>query len=435
MEPQSEDCLYLNVWSPGLDDARRPVLIWIHGGAFNVGSGSQPPYDCRKLAKRGNAVVVTLNYRLGALGFLNLNEVTKGRIPAMGNEGLLDQIAALKWVRDNIAAFGGDPGNVTVFGESAGGMSIGCLLTMPQAGGLFHKAILQSCVGGIPATPLGMAVKVTEQLLGILGLNPYDMDAIRALTVERLLSAELELRAKMASPGEGPAITITTPVLDGRSISEIPLEAIKRGCAVNIPVMVGSTLEEFRLFGMLSPDFPKMSEAEMVKRCQMIMPAEHVPRLVEVYRKARAVRGDDISPTGVFSAIQTDFMVRKPAIHFIEAQQCNAPIYNYLFTWKSPARGGLFGACHALDIGFVFGTHNNSFWGSGPVADRLSENMQDAWLAFARTGSPSCESLGKWPGYGDRRVTMLLGKDRHLEEAPYEEERLAWESVSKVFDR
>ena len=435
MEPQSEDCLYLNIWSPGLDDAHRPVLVWIHGGAFNVGSGSQRPYDCSKLAKRGDAVVVTLNYRLGVLGFLNLNEVTEGRIPAMGNEGLLDQIAALKWVRDNIAAFGGDPDNVTIFGESAGGMSIGCLLTMPQAGGLFHKAILQSCVGGIPATPLDMAVKVTEQLLGILNLSPHDTGAIRALTVERLLSAELEVRARIATPGEGPVITITTPILDGKTISKIPIEAIKRGCASNIPVLVGSTLEEFRLFGMMSPDFPKMSETEMVKRCQMIMPAENIPGLVEVYRKARTARGEDTSPTGIFSAIQTDFMVRIPAIHLIEAQQCYAPSYNYLFTWKSPARGGLLGACHALDVGFVFGTHNDSFWGSGPAADRLSANMQDAWLAFARTGSPSCENIGKWPEYGDRRVTMLLGEDCHLEEALYEEERLAWERVSKVFDR
>lgn len=427
MEPQSEDCLYLNVWSPGLDDARRPVLFWIHGGAFNLGSGSQSPYNASKLARRGDVVVITINYRLGVFGFLNLNEVTGGRIPATGNEGLLDQVAALKWVRDNIAAFGGDPDNVTVFGESAGGMSIGCLLTMPTARGLFHKAILQSCVDGIPATPLSMAVKVAEQLLGRLGLSPKDVGDIRALTVEQLLSADLELRTKMAGPGEGPVITITTPVLDGKTIPEMPIEAIKRGCADNIPVLVGSTLEEFRLFGMMSPDFPKMSEAEMVKRCQMFIPDERVSGLIAAYRKARARRGVDTSPAGIFSAIQTDFMFRMPAIHFVEAQQRYAPAYNYLFTWKSPVRGGILGACHALDIGFVFGTHNDSFCGSGPAADRLSANMQDAWLAFARTGNPSCESLGKWPGYGDRRVTMLLGEDCHLEEAAYDEERRAWD--------
>jgi para-nitrobenzyl esterase len=152
-ESQDEDCLYLNIWSPGLDDARRPVLFWIHGGAFNVGSGSQSPYDASKLAIKGDVIVITFNYRLGVFGFLRLKEITGGKIPSTGNEGLLDQIAALEWVRKNISAFGGDPDNVTVFGESAGGMSIECLLTMPQGRRLFHKAIIQSSSGGIPRDP------------------------------------------------------------------------------------------------------------------------------------------------------------------------------------------------------------------------------------------------------------------------------------------
>jgi para-nitrobenzyl esterase len=435
VEPRSEDCLYLNVWSPGLDDARRPVLVWIHGGAFNLGSGSQSPYDASKLARRGDAVVVTFSYRLGVFGFLRLNEVTGGKVPATGNEGLLDQIAALNWVRDNIAAFGGDPDNVTVFGESAGGMSIECLLAMAPARGLFHKSIIQSSLGEIPGTPLSTAVKVAEQLLGTLGLSPGDVGAMRSLTPEQLLSADVELRTRMAGPGEGQVMTITTPVMDGKTIPEVPVEAIKGGCADSIPVLIGSTLDEFRLFGMISPDFAKMSEAEMVKRCQMFIPAERVSGLIETYRKARAVRGADTSPAGIFAAIQTDFMFRMPAIHFIEAQQRYAPTYNYLFTWESPVRGGIFGACHALDIGFVFGTHNDSFWGSGPAADKLSAKMQDVWLAFARTGNPSCESLGKWPDYGNRRVAMLLGEDCHLEEAAYDEERRAWELMPEVFGR
>ena len=168
-EPQSEDCLYLNVWSPGADGSRRPVLVWIHGGAFNRGSGSSPMYPGTTLARRGNVVVVTLNYRLGALGFLHLKKLTGGRIPATGNEGLLDQIAALQWVRDNIAHFGGDPDNVTVFGESAGGMSIGCLLAMPQARGLFHKAILQS--GSSTVKSLDEAIRLTRAVPGDTGVR------------------------------------------------------------------------------------------------------------------------------------------------------------------------------------------------------------------------------------------------------------------------
>jgi para-nitrobenzyl esterase len=435
VEPRSEDCLYLNLWSPGLDDARRPVLVWIHGGAFNIGSGSQSPYNASKLAMRGDVVVVTFNYRLGVFGFLRLDEVTKGGIPATGNEGLLDQIAALKWVRDNIAVFGGDPDNITIFGQSAGGVSIECLLTMAPARGLFHKAIIQSSLGETFGTPLSMAVKVVEQLLDILGLSPSDVGAMRTLTVEQLLSADLEQRAKMASPGKGPVMTITTPVLDGKNIPDVPLEAIRGGCADNIPVLIGSTLDEFRLFGMLSPDFTKISEAEMAKRCQTFIPAERVSGLIAVYQKAMARRGADTSPAEIFSAIQTDFMFRMPAIHFIEAQQRYAPTYNYLFTWESPVRGGILGSCHAMDIGFVFGTHNDSFWGSGPTADRLSANMQDAWLAFAQTGNPSCERLGRWPVYGDHRLTMFLGEDCHLEEAAYDKERRAWELISKVADR
>jgi len=434
-EPRSEDCLYLNVWSPGLDDARRPVLFWVHGGAFNLGSGSQSPYDASKLAMRGDVVVVTFNYRLGVFGFLRLDEVTGGKIPATGNEGLLDQIAAIEWVRDNIAAFGGDPDNVTIFGESAGGMSIECLLTMAPARGLFHKAIIQSSLGEIPGMPLNMAVKVAEQLIGTLGLSANDVGAIRALTAEQLLAADVELRTRMAGSGGGPVTTITTPVMDGKTVPEVPVEAIKGGCADSIPVLIGSTLEEFRLFGMISPDFLKMGEAEMVKGCQMFIPAERVSGLIETYREARARRGADTTPAGIFAVIQTDFMFRMPAIHFIEGQQRYAPTYNYLFTWKSPVKGGILGACHAMDIGFVFGTHNDSYWGSGPAADRLSANVQDAWLAFARTGNPSCESLGKWPVYGDRRVTMLLGEDCHLEEASYDEERRAWELIPEVFGR
>ncbi|MFC1862596.1 carboxylesterase/lipase family protein [Thermodesulfobacteriota bacterium] len=434
-EPQDEDCLYMNIWSPGLDDTSRPVLFWIHGGAFNVGSGSQSPYNANKLATRGDVVVITFNYRLGPFGFLRLNEITGGRIPSTGNEGLLDQIAALEWVRDNISAFGGDPGNVTVFGESAGGMSIECLLTMPKSRGLFHKAIIQSSLGEIPGAPLEMAVKIGGEFPGVLGVSPSDTDAMRALTTSQLLSAGEDLRAKISEIQGEPAITVTTPVMDGVTVPELPLKAIRTGCAKNIPVLIGSNLEEFRLFGMLSPEFSEMGENELVKGCQSFIPAEHVKDLVETYRKARAARGEDITPAGIFTAIQTDFMFRMPAIHFIEAQKGHAPVYNYILTWKSPAKDGVFGACHAMDIAFVFGTHNDSFWGSGTAADRLSDRIQVAWLAFARNGDPNCESLGEWPVYGDKRIAMLLGEECHTVELPYEEERSAWDQVPSMLGR
>jgi para-nitrobenzyl esterase len=432
-EPQSEDCLYLNIWSPGLDDARRPVLVWIHGGAFNMGSGSQPMSTGSKLAARGDVVVVTINYRLGLLGFLNLNEITGGRIPATGNEGLLDQIAALKWVRDNIATFGGDSENVTVFGESAGGMSIGCLLAIPQALGLFQKAILQSGVGSTVSL-LDGAVLVAEQFLDVCSLKPDDVDALRALTVEQLLSANLELRTRMAREEEALRITVTAPVIDGNVLPELPIGIIKRGSASKITVLAGTNLEEWKLLCMMDFKLPELDEAGLIRRCQYYIPAEYVPALIEAYRNARTRRGADTSIPELWKAIQTDRMFRMPCLQLVEAQnRHNRSTYNYLFTWESPAMGGVLGACHGLDIGFVFGTYDPVFHGSGPVADKLSQNMQDAWIAFARTGDPSCESTGSWLPYGEHRLTMILGKDCYLEEAPYEEERSAWDSIPDVF--
>jgi para-nitrobenzyl esterase len=432
-EVQDEDCLFLNIWSPGLDNARRPVMVWIHGGAFIIGSGSQPIHTGGLLAARGDIVFVSINYRLGALGFMNLREVTGGKIPAMGNEGLLDQVAALEWVRDNIAAFGGDPDNVTVFGESAGAMSIGCLMAMPIAQGKFHKAILESGAANTVGA-LDDSVKITEQYLKILDVHAGDVEAMRSLTVKQLLSAQQELEDKMREAEH--RITPFQPVVDGITIPEMPIKAINNGSANNIAVLAGTNLEEWKLMSMMEPDLRNLDEAGMVDRLESIIPAEHVPALIDSYRNARKRRGDATSPIEILTAIQTDLMFRMPVVRLIEAQ-CNndQPAYNYLFTWKSPVMGGILGACHALEIGFLFGNYDDSFCGSGPEADVLSRNIQDAWLAFARTGDPSCESIGSWIPYGERRVTMILDKECHIEEAPYEDERSAWDMVSMEFTK
>ena len=200
-EPQSEDCLFLNIWTPGLDNKKRPVMFWIHGGAFVFGSGSAVSYRTGALARRGNIVEVTMNYRLGMLGFLRLKDVTGGKIPATGNEGLLDQVAALKWVRDNISAFGGDPKNITVFGESAGAMSTACLMAMPAAKGLFHKAICESGVGNT-AVSVGRANQIGSQFLKALGLNKDNAENLRTLTIEKMLGADMQIKNAVAYPGE-----------------------------------------------------------------------------------------------------------------------------------------------------------------------------------------------------------------------------------------
>jgi para-nitrobenzyl esterase len=433
-EPQGEDCLYLNIWSPGLDDKRRPVMVWIHGGAFSIGSGSSPMYEGSVFARRNDVVVVTLNYRLNLLGFLNLREATGGRIPATGNEGILDQVAALGWIQEHISAFGGDPHNITIMGESAGSMSIACLLTMPAAKGLYHKAILESGVGNT-AVSLDKAAEVGRLFLEVTGISSDDVDALYGLTVEQLLVAETELRKRLASPWEPMRITVTAPVLDGEIIPQTPTHAIAAGVAKGIPMIIGTNLEEWKLFVVGELHTEKLDRAQIVQRLSHFIPSQYAGEIVERYYRARARRGDDTSPLEILSAISTDLMFRMPALQMVEAQQKHNPdVFNYLFTYKSPVLGGVLGACHALEMGFVFATHDDQFCGTGPEADKLSETIQDAWTSFARTGNPSCAALGDWAVYGDGRTTMILDTQCRLEPAPYEEERQAWDVVGDLSD-
>jgi para-nitrobenzyl esterase len=361
---------------------------------------------------------------LGALGFLHLDKVTGGRIPATGNEGLLDQIAALQWVRDNIAQFGGDPDNVTIFGESAGAMSIGCLLAMPKARGLFHKAILQS--GSNTVKSLNEAMQLTEQFLDILGVKAEGFETLKSLPVSRLLSAQRKLAAKLKIKG-----SVMEPVVDGKTLPEMPIDAVNHGSADKVAILIGTNLEEAKFMARMEPGLTKIDEAGLIKRWQRVLPPDLVPDLVENCRKALAKEGKIIGPSQLAIALQTDRQFRIPAIRLIESQRRNnRAAYSYLFTWKSPVPD--LGACHALDIGFVFGNLNAGFNGTGPKAEQLAKNIQDAWIAFARTGNPSCKSLGNWPQYGSNRETMLLGESCHLEEVPYDEERRAWDPIPNM---
>ncbi len=427
-EPQSEDCLYLNIWTPNTDSADRPVMVWIHGGAFVMGSGSSPMYDGRKLAGRGDVVIVTVNYRLGPFGFLNLKEVTGGELPAGGNEGMLDILAALEWVKRNIRAFGGDPGNVTVFGESAGGMAIGALLAMPAAKGLFHKAILQS--GSNTVHPYDRSVRVAERFLSILGKENGDAAALRSLTTEQWLAATTEATIGNSEIGVMPM----QPTVDGQLLPATPIDALAQGSAQDIPILIGSNLEEWKLFSQQDPTIEGLDDSGLIERLGASSVDWEIGKVVESYRKTHAVHDIDTSAKALFSAIQTDRVYRMPALRMLESQQKHGQAsYNYLFTWPSPLLDGIFGACHALEIGFLFGNIEeagaSAFCGSGPEADLLSERIQDAWLAFARTGDPSCDSLGAWQAYGKGRETMLLGRACGLQAAPYEDLRRAWDSV------
>ena len=289
---QSEDCLLLNVWTPALDGKRRPVMVWIHGGAFSIGSGSQPLYDGSVLARRGDVVVVTVNYRLGPLGFMRLADVTNGKIPATGNEGILDQVAALRWVRDNIAEFGGDPGNVTIFGESAGGMSVGTILAMPSARGLFHKAILQSGASHTGAS-IARANRTAERVLSRLKVRPGDDRAIRALTPAQLLTGTLLDDGKTPDPELGMAYQ---PVADGTLVPRAAIEMVADGSASGVAVMAGSTLEEWKLFALMDASLHKLDRSRLGARIGGRLTAPAADALIDTYQKARAARGEPVTP-------------------------------------------------------------------------------------------------------------------------------------------
>jgi para-nitrobenzyl esterase len=430
---QSEDCLYLNVWTPAADGARRPVLVWIHGGGFTIGTGGDPRYEGAALAARGNVVVVTLNYRLGALGFLHTPD-----FPAdagiTANCGILDQIRALEWVRDEIAAFGGDPGHVTVFGESAGGMSVGTLLGTPRARGLFHRAILQSGAAHHAAAPDAAAV-TAHAVLQDVGLSAEEAANLRSLPAERILEAQLRVAA--LNPGSGMGFT---PVVDGDLLPRPPLQAIADGLSGDIPVLIGSNLDEWKLMVASDPRVAGLTPEELAARLTAVLPEdaatpESVARAIEIYRDALTARGTPVDPYEILCAFESDRWFAMPATRLAEQQSRHqSNTYAYLFTWRSPALEGRLGACHALDVPFVFGTINHPvlrpFAGEGPAAESLSKTMQDAWLAFARTGNPSTAALGEWPRYRpDQRATMVLGERCHVENAPLAAQQVFWDGV------
>ena len=315
---QSEDCLTLNVWTPALDGKRRPVMVWIHGGGFTIGSSSQSLYDGSVLARRGDVVLVTVNYRLGPLGFIRLADVTDGKIPSSGNEGMLDQVAALEWVRDNIAEFGGDPGNVTIFGESAGGMSVGTLLAMPAARGLFHKAIPQSgaCHTG---APVARANRTAERVLSKLGVNTGDAAAIRALTPAQLLTGTMLADGKTPDPELGMAYQ---PVIDGTHVPRAAIEMVADGSASGVAVMVGSTLEEWKLFSLMDRVVAQARSRRPRRAHEPAPDAPQPPTASSILTPRRAASvARRVTPADLFTAIETDRIFRIPGVRLAQVQR------------------------------------------------------------------------------------------------------------------
>ncbi|MCD0485999.1 carboxylesterase/lipase family protein [Streptacidiphilus sp. ASG 303] len=413
-----EDCLNLSVWTPGTD-GRRPVMVWLHGGAFTNGSGSVPGYDGTRFARDG-VVCVTVNYRLGVEGFLHLGEGD----PA--NLGLLDQVAALTWVRDTIGAFGGDPGQVTVFGESAGAMSIGTLLAMPRARGLFRRAVLQSGAAHHTLSPASARL-VGRRLAGLLGVAPT-RDALAAVPADRVVAAQQQLRAEVAARpdpelwGEAARNLMPfEPVVDGLTVPRPPADAAADGAGAEVDLLIGTNRDEFRFFLLPTGLVDAVSEP-LLRRTAAgygLDPEE----AVGVYRGLRP----DATPGDLMAAIATDWFYRIPAVRLAEAHARHRPggTFLYEFAWQPPVLGGRLGACHAVELPFVFDNlHDKAF--AGLVGDeppqQLADTVHAAWVSFAATGDPG------WPAYdAERRATMCFDLPSGVRDDPRPHERTLWD--------
>ena len=408
-----DDYLNLNVWTPD-PEGSRPVMVFIHGGSFTGGSGAIPVYDGSRFARDG-VVLVTINYRLGADGFLWLGEGTP-------NLGLLDQIAALTWVRDNIRAFGGDPANVTVFGESAGAMSVCTLLAMPAAAGLFRRAIAQSGAARCVIGP-GTAMRIGARLAGILGVAATRA-AIAAVPVPRLLAAQSQLAQEVAAEPDPQRwgevarnIMPFEPVVDGRVLPGAPAEALRRGAAADAGILVGTNAEEANLFFVPAG---AVSGTDRAALSRFVRARRYPPSVVDAYRAARPAASDG----ELMSAIMTDGFYRIPALEIARARPGT---YVYEFAWRSPAFGGALGACHALELPFVFDNLDDpgyaALLGPGPP-QRIADSVHRAWVSFAATGDPG------WPPYDDRdRLIRRFGASGELVADDRTDERAAWDGA------
>lgn len=412
-------CLRLNVWTPRCDDARRPVMVWMHGGAFVSGASTTPWYDGERFAVDHDLVMVSFNYRLGVLGFTYLGELGPD-LAGSGSLGVQDAVAALRWVKDNIAHFGGDPSNVTIFGESAGAMGVGTLLAMPEARGLFHKAILQSGAAS-SAKSTDAATRHTNELMSILGLDRVELDALQGLSVTTLIEAYQALATAHAREG-----LVSMPVVDGSVIDRSPLEAVEQGAASDIPLLIGTNRDEWRLFALFDQEFMATDEEGLASRLEMLL-SDNAAAGLRTYSE----RLGDASPAEILASALTDSVFRIPAIRLAEAQhRGGGSAWMYLFTWAIPQAKNELGSCHALELPFVFNTLDKPvaelFVGQDPPR-QLARDVNATWAAFARYGNPERGAFGEWPPYEPiDRKTMIIDVESRVQSDPLGDERALW---------
>jgi para-nitrobenzyl esterase len=415
--PLSEECLVLNVWTPATDDGgKRPVMVWLHGRGFAGGAGSEDLYNGANLARRGDAVVVTINHRLNVFGYLHLADIGGPEFAGSGVAGMLDAVLALEWVRDSIEQFGGDPDNVTIFGESGGGRKVCTLLGMPSAEGLFHRAIIQSSVT-LHAVEADAATEYAERLLAHLGIGSDELHKLQELPFQELIDATNAL-AEGQSEAMRPA-----PVVDGDYFPVHPFDLVPAPTATKVPVIVGTNRDENALFVAADPRRRRLEEDELLERLDPLL-GDRRDEILATYRKQRP----DDTPWDLFVGITSESR-RLAATKLAERlSAAGGEVFMYLFTWESDFRGGLLKASHAMEIPFVFDNVDAApMTGDRPDRDEFAASISETWIAFARNGNPDREGAPHWPAYdAETRSTMILDVPIRIEDDPAAAERTVW---------
>jgi para-nitrobenzyl esterase len=426
-----EDCLTLHVWTPALDTGKRPVMVWLHGGAFSYGSANSPRYDGSNLARRNDVVVVAVNHRLNIFGHLDLSTVGGERFAQSGNAGVLDLVQALEWVRDNIGRFGGDPGNVTIFGQSGGGGKVCALMSMPQASGLFHKAIVQSGAS-VRFAERERTAQLADAVLKQLGLGRDGLDALQAMPIAQLQAAIVPAQKALPKP-RYPLLDRYNfgPVIDGKVLPAHPYDPAATALSDDVPILVGGTKDESAIF--LAPDDVvwnrAMTEDELQKRIAALA-GDRADGLLKYYKAHYPAA----TPTDRYITLTTGsgFEVRSMMLGERKAAANKAPVWMYRFDWETPAYEGRLKAPHSVEVPFVFDTlgvigaqHHK------PGAQALADKVSRTWATFARTGNPANASIPEWPAYSaGRRSTMILDDTCRVAVDPDGEARELWTKVA-----
>jgi para-nitrobenzyl esterase len=430
--PETEDCLTVNVWTPGCDgSARRPVMVWFHGGAFAYGNANTPRTRGSRLAARNDVVVVTVNQRLNIFGHLDLSAFGGEPFRLSGNAGTLDMVAALEWIRDNIAAFGGDPGNITIFGESGGGAKVSTLLAMPRAKGLFHRAIIQSGAA-VRLRTKDRALALTECVLQHLGAAAATVAALQAVPLGDLLAA---VEPAQAAIGPSPAPLFDRykfgPVVDGDVLPAQPFDPVASDVCADVPLIIGDMKNETANFlAVVDRVWDRsLTEAEMRQRIEAIAGPD-TGRVVELYGQLYP----ELNPAERLIAATTDgnFRIRSVVLAQRRVALKRGPVWMYSFEWETPVLGGKLKAPHAMDVPFAFNTLDlTNATGGRPDAQALADAMSSVWAAFARNGRPDHPSIPAWPVYdAERRATLILDKVCRIENDPRGEARVLWQEIT-----